>query len=163
MSRNIHAPMISRPTRPFCLIASGTLQPSFIFWEFLRNADRFKTPSPRQKSSPPKETVVPPRKRPFNPVMFPSPVTGKMYGPDCVGRLHKTLLKKAGITENIRFHDLRHTYATLAIQNGVDAKTVSSLLGHYSAGFTLDTYTHTTSAMQKAAADKVGSFIAQAV
>ncbi len=56
-----------------------------------------------------------------------------------------------------------HTYATLAIQNGVDAKTVSSLLGQYSAGFTLDTYTHTTSAMQKAAADKVGSFIAQAV
>ncbi len=56
-----------------------------------------------------------------------------------------------------------HTYATLVIQNGVDAKTVSSLLGHYSAGFTLDTYTHTTTDMQKAAADKVGSFIAQAV
>lgn len=59
--------------------------------------------------------------------------------------------------------DLRHTYATLAIQNGVDAKTVSSILGHYSAGFTLDTYTHTTNDMQKAAANKVGSFIAQAV
>ncbi len=102
-------------------------------------------------------------KHPGNPVMFPSPVTGRIYGPDCVGRLHKTLLKKAGITENITLHGLRHTYATLAIQNGVDAKTVSSLLGHYSAGFTLDTYTHTTSAMQKAAADKVGSFIAQAV
>jgi len=58
---------------------------------------------------------------------------------------------------------LWYTFATLAIQNGVDAKTVSSLLGHYSAGFTLDTYTHTTSAMQKAAADKVGSFIAQTV
>lgn len=39
---------------------------------------------------------------------------------------------------------------------------VSSILGHYSAGFTLDTYTHTTLAMQQAA-DKVGSFIAQAV
>ena len=47
-------------------------------------------------------------KHPDNPVMFPSPVTGKMYGPDCVGRLHKTLLRKAGITENLRFHDLRH-------------------------------------------------------
>ncbi len=91
----------------------------------------------------PKETVdllvKEHRKHPFNPVMFPSPVTGKLYGPDCVGRLHKTLLRNAGITENIRFHDLRHTYATLAIPNGVDAKTVSSLLGHYSAGFTLDT------------------------
>lgn len=102
-------------------------------------------------------------KHPNNPYMFPSPVTGKMYGPDCVGRLHKTILKKAGIEGNIRFHDLRHTYATLAIQNGVDVKTVSSILGHYSAGFTLDTYTHVTGAMQKEAAEKVGGFIAQAV
>ena len=91
-------------------------------------------------------------KHPDNPVMFPSPVTGKMYGPDCVGRLHKTLLKKAGITENLRFHDLRHTYATLAKQNGVDIKTVSNILGHYSAGFTLDTYTHVTTKMQEEAA-----------
>lgn len=45
----------------------------------------------------------------------------------------------------------------------MDAKTVSSILGHYSAGFTLDTYTQATAVMQQAAADKVGSFIAQAV
>ena len=50
-------------------------------------------------------------KHPSNPIMFPSPVTGKLYGPDCIGRLHKTLLKKAGITENIPFHGLRHTFA----------------------------------------------------
>ena len=100
-------------------------------------------------------------KHPENPYMFPSPVTGKMYGPDCVGRLHKTLLKKAGITENVRFHDLRHTFATLAIQQGVDVKTVSSILGHYSAGFTLDTYTHVTGEMQKETADRMGGFIAQ--
>ena len=93
-------------------------------------------------------------RHPGNPYMFPSPVTGKMYGPDCVGRLHKTLLKKAGITENLRFHDLRHTFATLAIQQGVGVKTVSSILGHYSAGFTLDTYTHVTGEMQKEAAHK---------
>ena len=115
----------------------------------------------------PKETVdllvQEHEKHPSNPYMFPSPVTGRMYGPDCVGRLHKTLLKKAGITENVRFHDLRHTFATLAIQNGVDAKTVSSILGHYSAGFTLDTYTHVTGEMQKEAANRVGNMIAQAV
>ena len=62
-----------------------------------------------------------------------------------------------------RFHELRHTFATLAIQQGVDAKTISSILGHYSAGFTLDTYTHVTNEMQKEAAQRMGAFIAQAV
>lgn len=102
-------------------------------------------------------------KHPGNPIMFPSPVAGRLYGPDCIGRLHKTLLKKAGITESIPFHGLRHTFATLAIQQGVDAKTVSSILGHYSAGFTLDTYTHVTGEMQKEAAQRMGSFLAQAI
>ena len=54
-----------------------------------------------------------------------------------------------------------HTFATLAIQQGVDAKTVSNILGHYSAGFTLDTYTHVTGEMQKEAAQRMGSFMAQ--
>ena len=100
-------------------------------------------------------------KRPSNPYMFPSPVTGRMYGPDCIGRLHKTLLRKAGITESLPFHGLRHTFATLAIQQGVDVKTVSNILGHYSAGFTLDTYAHVTGDMRKEVADRMGSFIAQ--
>ena len=47
-------------------------------------------------------------KHPTNPIMLPSPVTGKLYGPDYIGRLHKNLLKKAGITESIPFHGLRH-------------------------------------------------------
>ncbi len=54
-------------------------------------------------------------------------------------------------------------FATLAIQQGVDVKTVSSILGHYSAGFTLDTYTHVTGEMQKEAAERMGGFIAQIV
>jgi len=41
----------------------------------------------------------------------------------------------------VRPHDLRHTYATLALQAGVDAKTVSSRLGHSTVAFTLDVYT----------------------
>ena len=61
-----------------------------------------------------------------------------MYYPDSVVNLHKKILKDAGL-EHIRFHDLRHTFATLALQNGVDIKTVSSMLGHYDAGFTLRT------------------------
>ncbi len=59
---------------------------------------------------------------------------------------------ETGRTASLRFHDLRHTFATMALQNGVDVKTVSSMLGHYSAGFTLDTYAHvTTDAQLKAA------------
>ncbi len=61
------------------------------------------------------------------------------------------------------FHDLRHTFATTALLNGVDVKTVSSMLGHYSAGFTLDTYTHVTTQMQQAAADKMGGFMEAAL
>jgi len=100
-------------------------------------------------------------KHPDNPYMFPSPVTGNMFYPDSVGRMHKRLLRKAGL-DIIRFHDLRHTFATLALQNGVDIKTLSSMLGHYSAGFTLDTYAHVTIKMQRDAANKVGKFMKQA-
>ena len=92
--------------------------------------------------------------------MFPSPVTGEMYYPDSIVNLHKKILKDAGLP-HIRFHDLRHTFATLALQNGVDVKTVSSMLGHYDAGFTLRIYTHATRQKQDEAAQTMGSFMAQ--
>ena len=82
-----------------------------------------------------------------------------MWSPDAIGRIHKKLLAAAGIDTGVRFHDLRHTFATLAMQSGVDAKTLASMLGHYSAGFTLDTYTHVTHQMQQGAADKIGGFM----
>ena len=100
------------------------------------------------------------RKHPSNPYMFPSPVTGETYYPDSVVNLHKKILKDAGL-EHIRFHDLRHTFATMALQNGVDIKTVSSMLGHYDAGFTLCTYTHATRQKQDEAAETMGSFMEQ--
>ena len=99
-------------------------------------------------------------KHPNNPYMFPSPKTGEMYHPDSVVNLHKKILKDAGL-EHIRFHDLRHTFATMALQNGVDVKTVSSMLGHYDAGFTLRTYTHATRQAQDEAAEKMGVFMGQ--
>ena len=46
-----------------------------------------------------------------------------------------------------------------ALQNGVDVKRVSSMLGHYDADFTLSTYTHATNKMQEEAAEKLGNFI----
>lgn len=99
-------------------------------------------------------------KHPDNPYMFPSPKTGTMYDPDSFRHTHEKILEAAGI-EHIRFHDLRHTFATLSLQNGVDVKTLSNTLGHYSVGFTLDTYTHATQRMKREAADTIGNVIDQ--
>lgn len=100
------------------------------------------------------------QKHPGNPYMFPSPLTGEMYHPDSIVNLHKKILKRAGLN-HVRFHDLRHTFATTALQNGIDVKTVSSMLGHYDAGFTLRTYTHATRQKQEQAAEKLGNFMQQ--
>lgn len=61
--------------------------------------------------------------------------------------------------EHIRLPRSAAPFATLALQNGVDVKTVSAMLGHSSAGFTLATYTHTTTAAQHQAAAIMGSFV----
>lgn len=92
--------------------------------------------------------------------IFPSP-TGGPISPDSVLHMLQRVLKRAGL-EKIRFHDLRHTFATMALQNGVDVKTLSGMLGHYSAGFTLDTYAHVTTTMQTNAAKVVASFLSDA-
>ena len=82
----------------------------------------------------------------------------KPINPQNAYRHLKALLKKAGLP-SIRFHDLRHTFATHAIAGGVDAKTLSGILGHANASFTLDTYTHVTTDMHKNAARIVGDFM----
>lgn len=70
----------------------------------------------------------------------------------------KVILQGAGLPD-IRFHDLRHTFATHTMRSGVDAKTLSGILGHTNASFTLDTYTHVTTDMQKNASVIVGDFM----
>ncbi len=89
--------------------------------------------------------------------VFPSP-NGGPISPDSVNNMLKRVLERAGIPK-VRFHDLRHTFATIALQNGVDIKTVSGMLGHFSAGFTLDTYAHVTTAAQKEAAQTMGNVL----
>ena len=89
--------------------------------------------------------------------VFPSP-NGGPISPDSVNNMLKRVLERAGIPK-VRFHDLRHTFATIALQNGVDIKTVSSMLGHFSAGFTLDTYAHVTTSAQKEAAQTIGNIL----
>ena len=100
------------------------------------------------------------RKHPGSPYMFPSPVTGEMYYPDTIAAIHTKILKTLGL-EHTRFHALRHTFATMALQNGVDIRTVSGMLGHADPGFTLRTYTHATNPMQALAAQTVGKFMSQ--
>ena len=89
--------------------------------------------------------------------VFPSP-NGGPISPDSVNNMLKRVLERAGIPK-VRFHDLRHTFATIALQNGVDIKTVSGMLGHFSAGFTLDTYAHVTTSAQKEAAATLGNIL----
>ena len=91
--------------------------------------------------------------------IFPDPVRPELpLSPNCAYTHMKAILHKAGLPD-IRFHDLRHTFATHAIASGVDAKTLSGILGHTNASFTLDTYTHVTPDMQKAASGIVGGFM----
>lgn len=59
---------------------------------------------------------------------------------------------------DLRFHDLRHTYATLSLQNGDDIKTVSGNLGHATVAFTLDIYGHVTDQMKRDSADRMQAF-----
>ena len=94
-----------------------------------------------------------------SPWVFPSP-NGGPISPDSVLHMLHRVLKRAGLPK-VRFHDLRHTFATLALQNGVDVKTVSGMLGHFSAGFTLDTYAHITSAAQRQAAQTMRSVLSE--
>jgi integrase len=61
------------------------------------------------------------------------------------------LLRQAGLP-NIRFHDLRHTCATLLLTKGVHPKIVSEILGHSSVSITLDTYSHVIPGLGDAAA-----------
>ena len=74
-----------------------------------------------------------------------------------------TKLPNSAINHSIQVSRFIHTFATMALQNGVDVKTVSSMLGHYSAGFTLDTYAHVTTDAQLKAAQTMGNILSRAV
>lgn len=68
-----------------------------------------------------------------------------------ITRTFDRLVAQHGLTR-IRFHDLRHTHATLLLKAGVPVKVVSERLGHVSPGFTLNAYQHVLLGMQAEAA-----------
>ena len=102
------------------------------------------------------------RKRNVSRWLFPSPKKEDLpLLPSVVRqRLHR-LLDHAGC-ERVRFHDLRHTFATNALAHGMDIKTLSTILGHVSAATTLNTYSHITEEMRRQAAARIDAGIAKA-
>ena len=87
--------------------------------------------------------------------MFPSPVVEDVpRNPNTLQKKIRKVLERADC-KRIRFHDLRHTFATTALANGMDIKTLSSIIGHVSSSTTLDIYLHSTDKMQKEAARSI--------
>jgi integrase len=70
-------------------------------------------------------------------------------------RSFKPFLKCAGLPHSVRFHDLRHTCATLLLSKGVHPKLVQELLGHSNVSITLDTYSHVLPGMGNQAANAI--------
>jgi integrase len=83
--------------------------------------------------------------------VFPNEVGKPIAAGNLLKRSFEPLLKKAGLPR-IRFHDLRHTSATLLLGQGVHPKIVSEMLGHTRISTTLDLYSHVTPTMQREAA-----------
>ena len=105
------------------------------------------------------ERLAEQKKHSYSQWIFSNPLHPEApLNPSTAYRQLKKILRETGLPE-LRFHDLRHTFATHALASVVDAKTLSGILGHTKASFTLDTYTHTTGDMQKRAAEIVGGFL----
>ena len=94
--------------------------------------------------------------------MFPSPTdNGRPRNPSSVRKRLQLILERAGC-KKVRFHDLRHTFATMALEHGMDVKTLSATIGHVSSATTLDIYSHITDTMQRQAAARIDREIAGA-
>ena len=70
----------------------------------------------------------------------------------------KRVMRSLGLSE-LRFHDLRHTFAVNSLKAGDDIKTVQENLGHATAAFTLDVYGHVTKQMKQDSAERMEQFI----
>jgi integrase len=79
-----------------------------------------------------------------------SNIEGKPIDPSVLSHNFAKIAKRAGL-QGVRFHDLRHTFASLMLLNGVAPKIISEALGHSSVAFTMDVYSHILPGMQEEA------------
>ena len=86
-------------------------------------------------------------------LVFPNEIGSLLNPSNLRNRSLKRIKARSGVREDLRFHDLRHTCATLLLKEGVNAKVVSKMLGHASITITLNTYSHVLPDMQDSAAD----------
>lgn len=83
---------------------------------------------------------------------------GEHFSHNAVYRFFKRVAREYLKRDNVRFHDLRHTYAVLSLQAGDDYKTLQENMGHYSAAFTLDRYGHCTDKMKSVSAQRMEDY-----
>ena len=107
-------------------------------------------------------------KNPTDDVTLPKKVTAaktikpnQPIDPSYVRKRLQQILERADC-KKVRFHDLRHTFATMSLEHGMDVKTLSAIIGHVSAKTTLNIYTHITNEMQESAAASIDRGIAKA-
>ena len=87
--------------------------------------------------------------------MFPSPVNkNNPIDPQSIYHTMKKVLKRAQCRD-VRFHDLRHTFATTSLEHGMDIKTLSAIIGHVRSATTINIYSHITDTMQIHAANRI--------
>lgn len=90
--------------------------------------------------------------------VFPGPSGGDHLTPSQIRKPFDRIIARMDLPK-FRFHDLRHTYAVLSLKAGVDLKTLSESMGHYSVAFTLDTYAFALSDMKQESARRLQSYI----
>ncbi len=91
-------------------------------------------------------------------LVFTDTAGGPIRRGNLVRRSFHPLLRRAGL-DRIRFHDLRHTAATLLLRQGVHPKVVQERLGHAQISLTLDTYSHAVPSMQRDAAERLDALL----
>jgi len=83
---------------------------------------------------------------------------GRDVHPDVIRQRFNRFTQRCGLP-HIRLHDMRHTYATIALKSGVNPKIVSARLGHASVGFTLSVYSHALPGMDRDAANNIAALV----